>query len=290
MPLAIAVPGDGSEPVPVEAYTITDPLASLNAAEPAARRLRLPRLLGIAQDTAVTLHLSTAHGPLAIPATAAAITEGTALGLPLSLAARLRRALEQPARFDPDSGRLQRAGTAFNGFRLYAASIDEVGALQDWLDGLGIATDSEIQAIERIRILDAGLRRLFWLIAALAIAGSVLVLLASLLAAVERKTAEIAQLRLLGLTRLEAARFPVHQGLMLTFGGTALGLLAALGGAAIINQRFAADLGFAGEICRLAPGTLATMLVLALLLAPLTALAAARRVTRIEPSEALRHE
>jgi putative ABC transport system permease protein len=183
---------------------------------------------------------------------------------------------------------LTRAG--YSGFRLYARRIDDVAGLHQGLREQGIETIAQVQAIERIRILDRGLNRLFWLVAVVGISGGVAALVASLYAAVERKKQEISMLRLMGLSRADVSRFPIYQSAAIAALAAGLAIVGFYGLAAVINAVFAADLGLGERICQLPSSRLLITFIMAVTAAALSSLVAAWRTTSIEPAEAIRVE
>ncbi len=253
-------------------------------------RVTVPAGSGLAAGTEVTLRVRTINGLIEAPVTITNEQARDTIGLPFALAALLRRGIERGILYNAETNQIEIARGGYHGFRLYAKSIDHVPELFRDLRAEGIETKAQVQAIERIRALDDGLRKLFWLIAAISVTGAAVVLLSSLYASVERKSGEIAMLRLLGLSRNLVWRFPVFQGMMIAVAGGAAGVGAAWLTAAFINGAVGPRLGFDGAICKLdlrvAGATVATLLLVALL----ASLVAAVRATRIEPAEVIRAE
>jgi len=188
----------------------------------------------------------------------------------------------------PHSFLLARAG--YHGFRLYARSIDDVPNLYRHFIGQGMEVITQVQEIERVKILNRGLTRIFWLVALVGIIGGIAALIASLYAAVERKKREIGMLRLMGLSRGAVFGFPIYQGVAIAI----LSVIVAIGGyailASVINVVFAADLRLGEKICFL-PHEYFLMAFLATTgAATLSSLLAAWKTTEIEPAEAIREE
>ncbi|AHE99207.1 ABC transporter permease [Thioalkalivibrio paradoxus] len=210
--------------------------------------------------------------------------------VPAELLGVLRTAQQRALEYDPDQERflMQRGG--YRGFRMYARGIDDVPELYRRLTDQGIEVIAEVDAIQRIQVLDAGLGRLFWLIALLGVSGGVAVLVASLYAAVERRRRDLGVLRLVGLARRHVFFFPVAQGVIIAGLGLAAGMASYLGLAVAINRAFAADLAPGEKFCTLPPGYLLAAVAATLLLAVLSSLAAAWRATRIDPAEAIREQ
>ncbi|PTN32755.1 FtsX-like permease family protein [Desulfonatronum sp. SC1] len=210
------------------------------------------------------------------------------LVIPVELLGVLRTAQYRAVLHDAEEQRFSMARGGYRGFRLYTRSIDDVPELYRRLQAEGIPTIAQVESIERIRVLDAGLSRLFLLIALLSVSGGAAVLLSSLYAAVERLRRDLGLLRLVGLSRRHVFFFPVVQGLLLA----ALGLLAGFGGylalARAINQTFAGELAPGEKFCTLPETYVLTAIILTASLALTSSLVAAWRATRIDPAEVIR--
>jgi len=209
---------------------------------------------------------------------------------PLELAATLRAADARSVRYDSEHNGFVLARAGFRGFRMYARSIDDVVALQRALAAEGIEVIARSREISRIRTLDRGLTRIFWLIAAIGAIGGVAVLVASLYAAVERKRRELCVVRLLGMSRAMVFRFPVYQGLMMVSLGSATAAATYVLLARIINAAFAGELAPGGAIVALPPVYPATAVAIAGAAALLSSLAAGWRATAMDPAEGVRDE
>ncbi|MBC7359436.1 MAG: ABC transporter permease [Desulfacinum sp.] len=210
--------------------------------------------------------------------------------LPADLMGVLRTASRRTVTFDPTTRTFQMARGGYRGFRLYARTIDDVPGLYRRLKDQGVAVAAEVEAIERIRVLDRGLSRLLWLIAVLGVVGGSGVLVSSLYAAVDRLRRDLGVLRLLGFARGHVFFFPVAEGFMIA----ALGLAAGFGGyaalAGVIGRSFAMDLA-PGEAFCLLPGSHVRLFCLStFVLAGLASLAAAWRATGIDPAEVIREQ
>ncbi|MDY0367930.1 MAG: ABC transporter permease [Candidatus Syntrophosphaera sp.] len=210
--------------------------------------------------------------------------------VPMELLGVLRTATQRAVSFNHEKGRFEMARSGYRGFRLYAQSIDDVPDLYHRLKDQGIEVIAEVEAIERIQVLDQGLTRLFWLIALLGLFGGTAVLVASLYAAVERRRRDLGVLRLLGFSRRHVFFFPIAQGLMIT----ALGLTAGFGGygalAATINHAFASELAVGEAFCVLPWAYVPVFCLVTFVLATLASLAAAWRATNIDPGEVIREQ
>ena len=253
-------------------------------------RVTAPASSGLEIGATATLRAKTLNGAFEAPVAIINTHARGTIGMPFAFAALLRRGVERGILYNSATNQIELARGGYHGFRLYAKSIDHVPELFRDLRAEGIETKAQVQAIERIRTLDDGLRKLFWLIAAISVAGAAVVLMASLYASVERKAGDIAMLRLLGLSRRLVWRFPVCQGLLIAVAGGVGGVGAAWLTAAFINGAVGPRLGFDGAICTLDLRVAAATVAAALLVALLASLAAAVRATRIEPAEVIRAE
>ncbi|SHF27841.1 putative ABC transport system permease protein [Desulfacinum infernum DSM 9756] len=210
--------------------------------------------------------------------------------LPVELMGVLRTATQRAVTFDPASQTFQMARGGYRGFRLYAKTIDDVPGLYRRLKDQGVEVAAQVEAIERIRILDRGLSHLFWLIAVLGVCGGTGVLVSSLYAAVDRLRRDLGVLRLLGFARGHVFFFPVVQGLILAALGLAAGFVGYAALAEVIDHSFAMDLA-PGEAFCILPGSHVPLVCLSTIaLAGLASLAAAWRATGIDPAEVIREQ
>jgi putative ABC transport system permease protein len=173
---------------------------------------------------------------------------------------------------------------------LYAATIDEVAAIQEQLEAEGITVHTARERIGEVRRLDTYMGLIFWLIAAVGVVGGISALTASLYASVERKKKELNVLRLLGLLKREIVLFPVYQGLLLSGGGLLLAGGIFLLVAGVINHLFREHLRSAESLCALSGHHFAVLVAGVFVLSALSATFAALRATRLDPAEALRDE
>lgn len=210
--------------------------------------------------------------------------------VPVELLGVLRTAAQRGVTFDRRTLAFRMARGGYRGFRLYATSIDDVPGIYHRLKEQGVEVAAEVEAIERIRVLDNGLSRLFWLIAALGLCGGTGVLVASLYAAVERRRRDLGVLRLLGFARRHVFFFPVAQGFIIAV----LGLGAGFGGyaalAGVINRTFAMDLAPGEAFCVLPQAYVPLFCLSTVALAGLASLVAAWRATCIDPAEVIREQ
>lgn len=210
--------------------------------------------------------------------------------IPAELLGMLRTGLERRVTYRLESGGLVLERAGYRGFRLYGETIDDIPALVEQLRSDGLEVVAEVDAIERIRILDSGLSRLFWLIAVLSVVGAGAVLVASLYAAVERERKDLGVLRLIGLARTDVFLFPVFQGTLIATLGVAIGWFGYWLLAQVINSVFGNELAVGQAICRLPAGYPWLALLATLALAIFSSLIAAWKATLIDPAEAIREE
>ncbi len=210
--------------------------------------------------------------------------------IPLELSAILRTSINRKVAFDSASREFVLGDIGFRGFRLYAASIDDVEPLYNLLKSQGIPVVARIEAIQRIKALDSGLSRLLFLVAALGISGAILVLVASLYAAVERKRSELAIMRLLGFSRFDIFFFPIYQAVFLAGGACIVALWGYSAFSWLINLIFRAEMKGGEAICTLPSQILGWSIAITLVLAVSSSLVGARRTTNIDPAEAIRAE
>ncbi len=182
----------------------------------------------------------------------------------------------------------QRRG--YIGFRMYAASLNDVVALQEMLAGQGIKTVSRADRIAEVLSLDRYLGLLFWLIASASLAGAVCCLVANMYAGIERKRKELAILRLLGVHGSTLCIYPLCCSLLLTLGGIIISIAVFFLLAYVVNSAFASQLSEGERFCNLTMTHLLATVSIAVLIASVSGLAASRRVMKIEPSESLRDE
>jgi putative ABC transport system permease protein len=210
--------------------------------------------------------------------------------LPARLAGILNLFRTRSLRYQPEQDRFVLGRRGYAGFRLYAASIDDVDHLRQVFEDMGIPVHTEAARIRDVLELDTYLTLIFWLVATVGLIGGAASLVASLYASVQRKRRELGVLRLLGIGRETLFRLPVYQGVLIAGGGflVAAGFFQLL--AWVINTLFSAHLRSGESLCRLSAAHFLTALAGTLGIAVCASVAAAWRTTSIEPSEALRDE
>ena len=208
--------------------------------------------------------------------------------VPVELMGILRTGQTNQIIFDQTQKTFLSAKTNYHGFRLYAKSIDNIPELYSYFVAQDIDVIAQIQEIEKLKVLDQGLTRIFWLIAIVGIAGGMAALIASLYASVERKKRDVGVLRLMGLSCLQVFRFPIYQAIIIVILSN---IVASSGYIAIsytINLMFINKIG--GKICTLPYTYFALIFVITIIIATLSSLLAAWKTTAIEPAEAIREE
>ncbi len=208
--------------------------------------------------------------------------------VPVELMGILRTGQTNQIIFDQTQKTFLSAKTNYHGFRLYAKSIDNIPELYSYFVAQDIDVIAQIQEIEKLKVLDQGLTRIFWLIAIVGIAGGMAALIASLYASVERKKRDVGVLRLMGLSCLQVFRFPIYQAIIIVILSN---IVASSGYIAIsytINLMFINNIG--GKICTLPYTYFALIFVITIIIATLSSLLAAWKTTAIEPAEAIREE
>jgi putative ABC transport system permease protein len=238
-----------------------------------------PRLLNVSNNGVLPLNFSLQH---------AGETTLDRIVVPVELMGVLRTAKQRAVVYDEQLKAFLMARGGFRGFRIYAHSIDHVPDIYRKLQTMGIETIAQVETIERIRVLDTGLARLFLIIAVLCVSGGTAVLLSSLYAAVERLRRDLGVLRLVGLARRHVFFFPMIQGVIIA----TFGLFAGLGGylllAGIINHTFAGELAYGEKFCSLPGRYVFGAIVITLFLSLTSSIVAALRTTSIDPAEAIR--
>ena len=173
----------------------------------------------------------------------------------------------------------------YAGFRLYAARLEEVPALDASLRAEGIEVVSRAADVSGLLQVDRNLGLLFGLVAGLGGLGVLVSLGAGLWANVERKRVPLAQLRFLGLRAGALRVFPVAQAAVLALLGTAAAGVAAVLSAGLVNRTFAGTLALDRPLCLVTGGLLGVAGAVTLAGAVVVAAAAGTRAARVEPWE-----
>ena len=178
--------------------------------------------------------------------------------------------------------------TEYASFRAYARGLRDVAGLAAYLRHLGIEVKTEADQIEGVLGLERNLDVLFAAIAAVGAIGLVGALTASMVAGVDRKRRSMAVLGLLGFSRRSIMVFPLVQAWLIGLAGVTVGLIVVGLGAAAINAYFAPVFREGQVAARLEAGHIGVAVAAVALLISFPAAIAARRMSRIDPAEALR--
>lgn len=265
------------------------PLPNPPAASPGQLTVYLPAAWYIKPGEPLRISIATPFGPLDFSAVSAH-TDDPQPSIPPALAGVLRAARDTPVRFDDSTGAFHLTRSGYPAFRLFARTIDDVPALADYFKFQGISVATKAARIRDVRELDRYATYVFSLIAGVCMVGAGGVLLASLIAAVERKRRSLGVMRLLGMRRSTLVRLPIYQSIIVVF-------LSAGFSAAVYYWISGIISGFtrryleAGETLAMLPlRDLARAGATALLLAVAAALVAGVRVLRIDPAAAIRDD
>ena len=191
-------------------------------------------------------------------------------------------------RFDWDGESPPDVPRPYAGFRLYAASLVDVGPLADALTADGLNVRANIAQIETVQRLDRNLTQIFAIIASLGAVGYLLSLGANLWSNVERKRKPLSILGLLGLPPRSLIAFPLTQAAAIAAVGLAIAFAVYGVAEGVINALFQApglegrpvSLLHAEDAAIAAAGTIVGAIV--------AATVAGWRATRVEPAEGMR--
>jgi putative ABC transport system permease protein len=176
----------------------------------------------------------------------------------------------------------------FANARVYARDLDAVGELAAAMRAQGIEVRTKAERIATMQAFDRTLSFLFRVIATIGGAGCALALGGALWVNVERKRRAAALLRLFGFGNLAVAALPVLQAVVVSAGGLLLALAVFVIGANVFNGVLGENLAEGGYVSRLGAGDLLMACGWMLLVAVLSASAAAWRSARVTPAEGLR--
>lgn len=174
----------------------------------------------------------------------------------------------------------------YDSLRLYAASVDDVVALDRIMGDLGFRAESQAANIEWVRMLDTAMTGVFVIISVAGVAGFALSLWANVTSNLRQYRGQISLLRLLGLGAAPLSVFPAVQVAVTTTLGLVLSAAGAGLVAFIINRIYLVDL-FADSICKIQPGHIAAAAAVSYAIALLVVLQQIHALNSISPSEAL---
>lgn len=189
--------------------------------------------------------------------------------------------------FLESSGASPAVERSFASARLYARDIVDVAPLARHLRERGLEVVTHAREIEMVTTLDHVLTLLFVVLATISGGGYLLSLAATSWANVDRKTRDIALLRLLGVRAVPILVFAATHNLLAALGGIGLSGVVYVLTATAFNRAIAV---FRGEslICRLLPAEAAAAVSLTVGVVLLASLAGGARASRIDPADTLR--
>lgn len=192
------------------------------------------------------------------------------------------------AALDWEGSAARNEARAFAGFRMYARDIDDVAGLRTGLMEQGIDVRTRLADIELVESMDRNLSIVFWIIAIIAGSGFGLSFGTSVWANVDRKRREFSVLRLTGFRGHSIVWFPIVQGTLTAILGWLVAAIVFFLVQAGLNALFVDSIGRGEAVCQLLPGHFLLALGLTLLVAALAAAVGGSRLSRLEPSLALR--
>ncbi|MGF1445034.1 MAG: FtsX-like permease family protein [Pikeienuella sp.] len=179
-------------------------------------------------------------------------------------------------------------GDDWGGFRLYAATIDDVEPVRRWLVSLGLDVRSEAARIAFAERVDRDLGILFFAIFTLTLVGYAATIGLSQVASVARKRRVLAVLRLIGYGARAIALLPLLQGVLLAFAGALAAILVYHLAQPVIGALFRDIVPGEGSLMRLPLTHAAGALLGTVAVAGLASTVAVRQALAISPSETLR--
>lgn len=178
-------------------------------------------------------------------------------------------------------------GRAFAGFRLHAARLEDVPALDREFRLAGIEVASRAEAVAGLLRLDRNLALLVLVVAGAGGAGYLVSLGVGLWAQVERKRRDLALLALLGLRRGALLALPLIQSAAVALAGAALAFATAAAVAAVLNRAFAGTVTGERPVCLVTAGMGLAAAGVTLAGALLAAVLAGLRAAAVPPAEGL---
>lgn len=172
--------------------------------------------------------------------------------------------------------------------RIYAKTIDDVPALEQWLNAQHIETSSQRAEIENVKAINHVLTVIFAVIGVAAVAGCLASMGGAFLANVDRKRRSLAVLRLMGFERRAIVWQLMLQALVLSLGGFVVGLLLYALGSALFNHLLGSSQQIQGFVCAITWLHALTALALVIVMSVGVSLIGAWRANHIHPAESLR--
>lgn len=176
-------------------------------------------------------------------------------------------------------------GRPFAGFRLHAARLEDVPALDREFRLAGIEVASRAEAVAGLLRLDRNLALLVLAIAGAGGAGYLVSLGVGLWAQVERKRRDLALLALLGLKRRALLMLPLVQAAAVALAGAAMAFAIAAMVATVLNRAFAGIVSGERPVCLLTAGMGLAAAGVTLAGAVAAALLAGLRAAAVPPAE-----
>ena len=174
-------------------------------------------------------------------------------------------------------------------FRLYAANLDGVASLRDFLGARNIDVYTRAEEIENVKILDRSTTLVFGLICLAAGVGFLASTASNLVAAIRRKRRVLGIIRLMGFSGADIVCFPLMQTLFTSALGMGLAFALYAAVAGVINALFPLGTEL-GAVCRLSWAHVGGAAGVVLVLSLLAALPPSLSCGRLSPSEVIRDE
>lgn len=235
-----------------------------------------------AEREVLTLSLPV-HG---IAPASAATRDAAFAGVPVLLLAE--DFLDGNAAVDARPGSIEAArARPFAGFRLHAARLEDVPALDREFRLAGIEVASRAEAVAGLLRLDRNLALLFLAIAGAGGAGYLVSLGVGLWAQVERKRRDLALLSLLGMKRRALLMLPLLQAAAVALAGALLAFGVAAAVAGVLNRAFAGTVAGDRPVCLLTVGMGLAAAGVTLAGALVASVLAGLRAAAVAPAEGL---
>lgn len=196
--------------------------------------------------------------------------------------------LDGNAAVDARPGSLEASrARSFAGFRLHAARLEDVPALDRELRLAGIEVSSRAGSVAGLLRLDHNLALLFLAIAGAGGAGYLVSLGVGLWAQVERKRRDLALLSLLGMKRRALLMLPLVQAAAVALAGAVLAFGVAAAVAGVLNRAFAGTVAGDRPVCLLTAGMGVAAAGVTLAGALMASVLAGMRAAAVAPAEGL---
>ncbi|MGO4999937.1 ABC transporter permease [Oceanisphaera sp. W20_SRM_FM3] len=275
------------------------PLSALSGnqimlSEPAARRLNTNA--GDTIKLRVTRRLAGVNERGELELTVVAVLDAARFGRPAVFVAlpllieleRFRDGFRLP-NFGPDTGSfLNDKAAVYARARIYAQGVDQVAALEQWLNSENIETSSRLREIDNVKAINRVLGLIFGVVALTALIGCIASLVGAFLANIDRKHKDLALLRLLGFTRSGIALYVILQAIFISLVAYVGGLSLYWLGSELFDYTLNTSEATGQFACHITPLHGLIALLLSLTVAVLVSLIGAVRAVNIQPAESLR--